>query len=229
MEVAYQAITQTTADPIPAPLTISKELEEAYLPAWAENSLHSADCLDMVLPSDEAMCGRDKICEDLHHRSYFLPELSRIENQEFHMRLSDDVDTPINPLPKEGMFVEGNMENMSATIPINISMNPDVMENIYIGANCSPEEIAIYTALFKEFRDIFAWSYEEMPGIDPSIVEHEIQTYLDARPVRQNLRPVNPHKAVAVKVEVEKLLKDDFIYPIALTEWVSNPVPVEKK
>ena len=90
------------------------------------------------------------------------------------MRLSNDVDTPINPLPREGMFVEGNMENISTTIPINISVNPDFMENIHIGANYSPQEIAIYMALFKEFRDVFTWSYEEIPGIDPSIVEHEI-------------------------------------------------------
>ena len=82
------------------------------------------------------------------------------------------------------MFAEGNMETISATIPMNISVNPDVMENIYIGANCSFEEIAIYTALFKEFHDIFSWSYEEMPCIDPSIVQHEIRTYPDAKPVR---------------------------------------------
>ena len=130
------------------------------MPAWAENSSHSIDCLDMVLPSDEAileaMSGRDKICEDLNHRSYFLPELSKIENQEFHVRLSEDVDIPINPLPREGMFAEGNMENISTTIPINISVNPDVVENIYIGATCSLEEISIYTALFKEFYDVFA-------------------------------------------------------------------------
>ena len=72
------------------------------------------DCLDMVLPSDEAileaMCGWDKIYEDLHHRSYFLPELSKIENQEFHVRLTDDVDTPVNPLRREGMFANGNIE-----------------------------------------------------------------------------------------------------------------------
>ena len=72
------------------------------------------------------------------------------------MRLEDDVDTPINPLPREGMFAEGNMENIYTTIPINISTNPDVVENIHIGANCSPEKIAIYTSLFKEFRDVFA-------------------------------------------------------------------------
>ena len=56
-----------------------------------------------------------------------------------------------------------------------------------------------------------------MPGIDPSIVEHEIRTYPDAKPVWQKLRPVNSCKAVAMKAEVEKLLKDGFIYPIALT------------
>ena len=65
------------------------------------------------------------------------------------MRLSEYVDIPINPLPREGMFAEGNMENISATIPINISVNSDVMENIYIGANCSFEEISIYTALLR--------------------------------------------------------------------------------
>ena len=121
--------------------------------------MHSTDCLDMVLPYDEsileAMCGRDKICEYLHHRSYFLPELSRIDNQEFHVRLTDDVDTPVNPLSKEGMFAEGNMENISTTIPINISVNPNIVENVHIGANFSQEEIAIYTTLFKEFCDIF--------------------------------------------------------------------------
>ena len=50
VEVAYQAITQTTVDPILDPLTVSEDLEEVYLPAWAENSLNSIDCLDMVLP-----------------------------------------------------------------------------------------------------------------------------------------------------------------------------------
>jgi hypothetical protein len=68
-----------------------------------------------------------------------------------------------------------------------------------------------------------------MPGIDPKIVEHEITMYLDAKPVRQKLRLVNPKKAVAIKVEVEKFLKAGFIYFIHFTQWVSNPVPVNKK
>jgi hypothetical protein len=59
-----------------------------------------------------------------------------------------------------------------------------------------------------------------MSGIGPRIVEHEIKTYPNAKSVQHNLCPVNPQKMIAIKAEVEKLLKDDFIYPVQLTEWV---------
>ena len=35
-------------------------------------------------------------------------------------------------------------------------------------------------------------------------------------------------KEIAVKDEVEKLLKDSFIYLIALTKCVSSPIPIDK-
>jgi hypothetical protein len=68
-----------------------------------------------------------------------------------------------------------------------------------------------------------------MLGIDPNIVIHEIKTYPDAKPVRQRLHPIHPCKATAIKIEVEKLLKVGFIYPVDLTDWVSNLLPIDKK
>jgi hypothetical protein len=68
-----------------------------------------------------------------------------------------------------------------------------------------------------------------MLGIDPRIVEHEIMTYPNAKSIQQKHCLVNPKKAVVIKVEVEKLLKEGFIYPVHLTQWVSNLVPVNKK
>jgi hypothetical protein len=127
------------------------------------------------------------------------------------------------------VFAEGKLSNISLTIPIDISVKPGIVENVHIRASCSLDEIVTYTSLFKEFCDIFSWSYEEMPGIDPSIIVHEIKTYLEAKPVWQRLHPVHPRKVAAIKLEVEKLLKASFIYPVALTEWVSNPVPIDKK
>ena len=72
-------------------------------------------------------------------------------------------------------------------------------------------------------------SYEEIPGIEPRIVKHEIKTYPDAKLVRQRLHAVNPIKVPAIKAKIEKMLKSSFIYPVPLMEWVSNPVPVDKK
>ena len=51
-------------------------------------------------------------------------------------------------------MTDGNMANLSPTIPINISRDPGKVENVYIGVDYSPDEIKEYTALFKEFHDI---------------------------------------------------------------------------
>ena len=69
-----------------------------------------------------------------------------------------------------------------------------------MGATCSLEEIKLYTSLFKEFYDIFAWSYEEISGIYPQIIVHKIKTYPRAHPIRQRIRLAN---LVAIKEEVE--------------------------
>ena len=95
---------------------------------------------------------------------------------------------------------EGNMGNLSKTLLIDIWVKTSIVENIHIGADCNPEEIASFTSLFKEFCDVFAWSYNEMPGIDPSIVKHEIKTYDNAKPIQQRLRPVHPRKVAAIRV-----------------------------
>jgi hypothetical protein len=56
-----------------------------------------------------------------------------------------------------------------------------------------------------------------------------LKPILGVKPIRQKLRPVHPKKTAAIKVEVEKLLKSGFIYPVPLMEWVSNIVLVTKK
>ena len=75
------------------------------------------------------------------------------------------------------------MENLSPTIPINISHILGKIENVYNGVNCFPNEIKTYTSLFKEFCDVFNWSYEKNPGIDLRIFKHGIKNYPNAKPV----------------------------------------------
>jgi hypothetical protein len=172
-EVAYSLVQQASANPDPI---LAPELDPLHEPIWAQSSLATTDSLDLVLPPDEvvieAMTSPDKPWDDLHHRSYFLPELSRIEAGEFTITMTGDQPCPINLLATQDIYAEGNMATIAATIPINISRNPGVVENVFVGADGSPEEIQIYMDLFKEFRDVFAWSYEAIPDIDPQSVDH---------------------------------------------------------
>jgi len=43
-------------------------------------------------------------------------------------------------------------------------------KNVKIGAGLTTKmKLQLYT-LLKEFKDIFAWPYKDMPGLDPNIV-----------------------------------------------------------
>ena len=54
-----------------------------------------------------------------------------------------------NPIQAPDAFEEGNMVNISPTIKIDISTNSDIVEEIMLGAFCSPEEVDVYKALFQ--------------------------------------------------------------------------------
>jgi hypothetical protein len=174
------------------------------------------------------MSMEDTPWDDGHHHSILFLEQHTLESYQQISTLSTVVVIYFIPESTHDVLYEGNLSNISPTVPLDISNKPGVVENLHIEASFSTDEVVTYKSLF-EFRDIFTWSYEEMPGIDPNIVVHEIKTYPGAKPIRKRLRPVHPRKVVVVKLEVEKLLKAGFIYPVALTDWVSNLVPVNKK
>lgn len=57
--------------------------------------------------------------------------------------------------------------------------------------------------MFKDFHDVFTWSYEEMDIIYPSTVQHEINTYENVKPLCYKLQPINLGKATIIKVVVD--------------------------
>jgi hypothetical protein len=123
------------------------------MPSWL-NSLSSAiDYISQIFPSDESimeMLSLDDVpWNDSHHRSSFLPPLEEIQEDIHSVFPSDVVDFPQSPILTQDTLSEGNLGNISSTIVIDISIKEGVMENINLRANCSPEEVVSYTALFK--------------------------------------------------------------------------------
>jgi hypothetical protein len=131
-EVVYSLVQQASANPDPTP---AQELDTPLEPIWAQGSLANIDSLDLVFPSDEAvieaMTSPDKPWEDLHHRSYFLPKLSRIKVGEFTVTMTGDRSCHTNPLATHKIYAEGNMETIAEMIPINISRTPGIIDNVF--------------------------------------------------------------------------------------------------
>ena len=137
--------------------------------------------------------------EDYHHRSH-LPDYEENNLSElYHLSIKNlfSYYFPINAID-----FDQNLSNIEETISIDISTKPDVVENIHVCMYCSPLELETYRYLFREFRDVFAWSYEEMPGIDTSIIEHTINMYPDVKLLHQRHFPIHPNNVAAIKVEV---------------------------
>jgi hypothetical protein len=101
------------------------------------------------------MNGPEKTWDDIHHRSYFLPEMKRIEEGEFITTMNGDSPCPINPMAMPKIYAEGNMESIAETIPVDISRTLDVMENIFIGAIVLPKRFKSTLNCLKSFATYF--------------------------------------------------------------------------
>jgi hypothetical protein len=52
-----------------------------------------------------------------------------------------------------------------------------------IGANLTPQTKESIIHFLKNNKDIFTWSHEDMPGINPSIIYHKLNVNLCLRPI----------------------------------------------
>ena len=84
-------------------------------------------------------------------------------------------------------------------------------------------------ALLKEYKDVFAWSHEDMKGLPPKFHQHKMNLAIDAKPVQQRWYRMNPNDAACVKEEIDKLLKAGCIRPVKQATWLSAIVVVPKK
>ncbi|WJX27585.1 hypothetical protein P8452_16392 [Trifolium repens] len=107
--------------------------------------------------------------------------------------------------------------------------NGSVKRPTYISANIDPDLKVKIIKLLKEYKDCFAWDYNEMPGLSRELVEHRLPLRPDKKPVKQLPRRFAPEIMTKIKTEIERLLKCKFIRTARYVEWLANIVPVIKK
>ncbi|KAM2543211.1 hypothetical protein TB2_022558 [Malus domestica] len=99
---------------------------------------------------------------------------------------------------------------------------------VKIGTTLSPPIPLALISFLQENTEVFAWSYEDMPGISSDIIYHRLSINLKTKPVRQKRKSYDAEQYEAMKVEVEKLKGIGFVREVNYPMWVANVVFVKR-
>jgi len=102
------------------------------------------------------------------------------------------------------------------------------LKPIFISESLTPSEKDDLIHLIREYKDVFAWNYKDMPVLDHQITMHRLNINPDAEPVMQQ-QHFRLEVMEAIKLEVKKLIDSDFVREGQHPDWVANIVPVPKK
>ncbi|XP_058221013.1 uncharacterized protein LOC131331161 [Rhododendron vialii] len=138
----------------------------------------------------------------------------------------DGIEDETYPIPTQSE--EGGQATIDELHEVNLG---DEGENkpTFISANLAEGEAQRYISFLKEHRDVFAWTYNEMPRLDPGVAVHRLAIHPEKWPVTQAPRRTRPELTSQIEAEVDKLLTAGFIREVKYPTWLANIVPVPKK
>ncbi|XP_070008667.1 uncharacterized protein [Nicotiana sylvestris] len=146
-----------------------------------------------------------------------------------HISFNDDdtqKDEDVEDAPAE--LEEGIKMTIDALKEVNLGTAEDSRPT-YVSALLTTDEENTYVELLKEYKDVFAWSYKEMLGLDSKVAVHHLVVKKGARLVKQAQRRFRPELIPSIEAEVNKLIKAGFFREVKYPSWISSIVPVKKK
>ncbi|KAL0391376.1 UNVERIFIED_CONTAM: hypothetical protein Slati_4569600 [Sesamum latifolium] len=131
--------------------------------------------------------------------------------QAYHVTLIEDDEVEEDDAEDAPVELE---EGVKATVDELKEFNLGNVEDpriIYTSAPLTREEEKTYIAFLHEFKDVFSWSYKEMPGLDPVVAVHHLSLKKGAHPAKQGQRRFRPDLILLIEGEVNKLIEVGFI------------------
>jgi hypothetical protein len=121
---------------------------------------------------------------------------------------------------KEKQKEEELRKKVVETISMNIR-TPESSTNVKINVQCSDKEEMRSVELLGGFQNVFSWSYEDLRGFDPGLIQHTM------KPARQKQGLVNSALKATFQRELGNFLRSRIIF-LVHPEWVPNWVPASK-
>jgi hypothetical protein len=117
----------------------------------------------------------------------------------------------------------------SADLPKPMLLCEDITEQkALLGSQLSDEQENTLLRFLFNNKDVFAWTTNDLFGVNRDIIERSLNVDLSFRPRKQRLRKMSDDKAEGARNEVKRLLSAGVIREVTYPEWLANIVMVKK-
>jgi hypothetical protein len=117
----------------------------------------------------------------------------------------------------------------SADQPKPMLLCEDIAEQkVLLGSHLSEEQEKTLIRFLFNNKDVFAWSPNDLCGVNMDVIEHSLNVDPSFRPRKQKLRKMSDDKAEGARNEVKRLLNAGVIREVKYPEWLANTVMVKK-
>jgi hypothetical protein len=101
-------------------------------------------------------------------------------------------------------------------------------QKVLLGSQLSEEQEKTLIRFLFNNKYVFAWSANDLCGVNRDVIEHSLNVDPSFRPRKQKLRKMSDDKAEGARNEVKRLLSAGVIREVKYPEWLANIVMVKK-
>jgi hypothetical protein len=99
---------------------------------------------------------------------------------------------------------------------------------VLLGSQLSEEQEKTLIRFLFNNKDVFAWSANDLCGVNRDVIENSLNVDPFFRPRKQWLRKMSDNKAKGARNEVKRLISAGVIREVKYPEWLANTVMVKK-
>jgi hypothetical protein len=126
-------------------------------------------------------------------------------------------------------FKHKREKTASADQPKPMLLCEDIAKKkVLLGSTLSDEQEKTSLRFLFNNKDVFAWTSNDLCGVNRDIIEHSLNVDSSFRPRKQRLRKMSDDKAEGARNEVKRLLSAGVIREVTYPEWLANTVMVKK-
>jgi hypothetical protein len=105
----------------------------------------------------------------------------------------------------------------------------DIAEHkVLLGSQLSDEQERTLLRFLFNNKDVFAWSANDLCGVNRDVIEHSLNVDPSIRPRKQKLRKMSDDKAEGARNEAKRLMSASVIREVTYPEWLANTMMVKK-